>query len=175
MSKIHSILGVAVGAVIIVISLVIMAYDVKLESPYMSDIYYNSITEPSEESNQYYGGDAYTGIQQAAAQAANNMIPVFEAIEAGNKGMKELNKNIIEKANVEANNLKAMVSAFQYFIGLLVLSIGLLTIVKYIGGFFPNSSETRKGRFDNSNIAQYVQMNNVQPVEQPKDKTITIE
>ncbi|MBO5418219.1 MAG: hypothetical protein J6A50_06440 [Clostridia bacterium] len=35
------------------------------------------------ESNAYYGGDAYTGMQQASAQTANNVLAVGEIIETG--------------------------------------------------------------------------------------------
>ena len=35
------------------------------------------------ESNQAYGGDAYTGIQQAAAQTANNVVDLAEIVQTG--------------------------------------------------------------------------------------------
>ena len=35
------------------------------------------------ESAKYYGGDAYTGIQQAAAQTANNLIDVADIVKFG--------------------------------------------------------------------------------------------
>lgn len=35
------------------------------------------------EANEYYGGDAYTGIQQAAAQTANNVVDLAELVQAG--------------------------------------------------------------------------------------------
>lgn len=41
----------------------------------------------SYESNEYYGGDAYTGIQQAAAQAANNVLAVGKMIRLGIGGL----------------------------------------------------------------------------------------
>ena len=41
----------------------------------------------SRESNEYYGGDAYTGIQQAAAQTANNVQEVGKMIRLGISGV----------------------------------------------------------------------------------------
>ena len=35
------------------------------------------------ESDEYYGGDAYTGIQQAAAQTANNVVDLAELLQCG--------------------------------------------------------------------------------------------
>lgn len=37
----------------------------------------------SYEPNQYYGGDAYTGIQQAAAQSANNVMQLAKICKFG--------------------------------------------------------------------------------------------
>ena len=56
MKKLSSYAFLLIGIAAVVFSIVMFSLDVG-----------------SYESNQYYGGDAYTGIQQAAAQSANNV------------------------------------------------------------------------------------------------------
>ena len=132
----------------------------------MSGVKYEEITSPSWEENEYYGGDAYTGMQQAAAQAANNMIPVFEAIEQGNEATKTLNQNMMRQANVENDNLLELVSALKCFIGLLVLSIGLLTAVKYMGGLIPEKTINDYEDEDEAVVGKYEQIKDSFQVEE---------
>ena len=97
------------------------------------------ITPPENESNEYYGGDAYTGIQQAAAQGANNLIPVFKAIEENNRAIGILNDNLIKQnANAvsnqeiqsvtDADNLRSVAFLVRDCFGYLILALGLFTV-----------------------------------------------
>ena len=47
----------------------------------------------SYEWDKYYGGDAYSGIQQAAAQAANNVLALEDAINQTNEDLVAINKS----------------------------------------------------------------------------------
>lgn len=67
-SKIFSILFIAIGVLAIVFSILC----------FTADEYFG---RGSYEPNLTYGGDAYTGMQNAAAQAANNIIYVNENLE----------------------------------------------------------------------------------------------
>lgn len=42
-----------------------------------------SMDRGSYTSREYYGGDAYTGMQQAAAQTANNVLYLSDIVQAG--------------------------------------------------------------------------------------------
>ena len=65
-----NILGVIAGIFIIIIAVKIMYTSTSIS-------YY---PRPQYVANEYYGGDAYTGIQQAGAQTANNVSAVYELI-----------------------------------------------------------------------------------------------
>ena len=71
MTKFGKVLGIFVGLVIIALSVVVFMYDVD-----SSNIQLDFVYAPGSEPEITYGGDAYTGIQQAAAQTANNLICV---------------------------------------------------------------------------------------------------
>ena len=58
--------GIVLGLAAILMSLVVFSADVG-----------------SYESNKSYGGDAYTGMQQASAQAANNVLYTGEMLQIG--------------------------------------------------------------------------------------------
>lgn len=66
MKKVISILGIITGAISVVLSFVIFDMNVG-----------------AYEASHTYGGDAYTGIQNAAAQTANNIIKVSEILKFG--------------------------------------------------------------------------------------------
>ena len=132
MLKKLNLVGVIVGALIIIFAIVVFALDVGTYWPIMSEISPEYISEPSYESPKYYGGDAYTGMQQASAQTANNLIPVFKAIEANNSAIQELNSNNIEAAQAAANNAASIISTIKYSVGFILLSIGLCVISKNI-------------------------------------------
>ncbi len=132
MLKKLNLIGVIIGVVIMVCSYFVFSFDVAINNPKMDSIKLESISAPEYESNKSYGGDAYTGMQQAAAQAANNLIPVFEAIEANNDAITKLNKNNIEIAEAEAENAEAFVSTIKYYVGFILLSIGLTVISQNI-------------------------------------------
>lgn len=128
MLKKLNLIGVIIGVVILVCSVCVFSFDVETNNPRLDSIALKSISSPEYESDKSYGGDAYTGMQQAAAQAANNLIPVFEAIEVNNDAIMKLNKNNIEAAEAEAENAKAIVSTIKYCVGFVLLSIGLTVI-----------------------------------------------
>lgn len=100
----------------------------------------------SYEWDKYYGGDAYSGIQQAAAQAANNVLALEDAINQTNEDLVAINKNLIDtNRNLAAlnNNLVSAFSAQMDTQGaaakataqlgfFLLLAIGMLTEVKYL-------------------------------------------
>ena len=65
-AKMLKTIGMALGIVAIILAIVIFTMDIG-----------------SYESNEYYGGDAYTGIQQAAAQTANNVQEVGKMLRFG--------------------------------------------------------------------------------------------
>jgi hypothetical protein len=67
-NKIFSFIYLAIGVVAIVFSILCLS----------ADEYFSM---GSYEANLTYGGDAYTGMQNAAAQAANNIISVNENLE----------------------------------------------------------------------------------------------
>ena len=134
MKKLNSIIGVAVGVVIIALAIVAFAYDVQISAPSMSAVVYEDTGSPSYELDKAYGGDAYTGMQQAAAQAANNLIPVFNAIDGQNDAIKVINKNLEKQARAEARNLESVVGAVKFCFGAILLSMGLITVAKHIGG-----------------------------------------
>jgi len=141
MRKFYGIIGILVGIAILVFAVNVFNYEVDLKNPSMSRISLPSITEPSKVDYEWYGGDAYTGIQQAAAQTANNLVPVFQVMEAGNTAVDKLNDNLSASAKQEVENTKALISAVQYFLGFLLLAVGLMTIVKYLGVFFPEKKQ----------------------------------
>ena len=128
-----NLIGAVVGVVIIILSITIFARNINMSKPEMNNIFKSVITAPEEEENEYYGGDAYTGMQQAAAQAANNLIPVFEATEDARNALIAANDNIQIAAKAQANNLAKAVAAMQYCFGMLLLSVGLLTVAKNLG------------------------------------------
>ncbi|MBR6549094.1 MAG: hypothetical protein IKT68_06075, partial [Clostridia bacterium] len=80
---------------------------------------------PETEPDLAYGGDAYTGMQQAAAQGANNTMAVYEKVS-------ETNKLLQTKMDTERGATVKMFEAIHMGFGILLLAIGLLTIVKYL-------------------------------------------
>ena len=100
----------------------------------------------SYEWDKYYGGDAYSGIQQAAAQTANNVLALEDAINQTNEDLATINKNLIDtNRNLAALN-NNLVNAFSAQMDtqsdatkataqlgfFLLLAIGMLTEVKYL-------------------------------------------
>jgi len=118
----------------------------------------------SYERDYYYGGDAYTGIQQAAAQAANNVLAMEETLNQTNNDLVAINENIkATNSNIAAlnNNLSkillsqaeeqgsataASVDAIGQLGFFLLLAIGMLTEVKYLGVLLDGIAESRKGK-----------------------------
>ena len=135
--KVTGILGIIVGLAIIMFSFVVFNFDANISHTSMSNIntIQNDLPVPEKEEDERYGGDAYTGMQQAAAQAANNMIPVYEAINHANAqshaNATTINANLKNMVDSEASNTAALISAGKTFFGFMLLSVGLLTILKY--------------------------------------------
>ena len=132
MLKKLNLVGIIIGVVIMVCSCLVFSFDAETGSPKMKHITLETISAPGHELDKSYGGDAYTGMQQAAAQAANNLIPVFEAIELNNDAIVKLNKNNIEAAETEAKNAEAIVSTIKHCVGIVLIAIGLTVISKSI-------------------------------------------
>ena len=132
MLKKLNLVGIIIGVAIMACSYFVFSFEVETNIPSMKNITLNIISYPENEDNEYYGGDAYTGIQQAAAQAANNLIPVFNAIRANNTAIIELNGNNIKAAESEAKNSGAIISTIKYCVGFVMISVGLTVISKSI-------------------------------------------
>lgn len=132
MNKNANLIGIIAGVIIIVLAIVVFTYNVDLVEAGWSSVSLVSIEGPSFEADEYYGGDAYTGMQQAAAQAANNMIPVFEEIQQGNEAIQTLNKNLKGEAEAQVENLEKMIGFVKFCLGMTLLSFGLATTAKYV-------------------------------------------
>ena len=140
MLKKFNLVGVIIGVLVIAVAVFVLALNLEVSTPDTTNI--QSITKitisaPESESNKYYGGDAYTGIQQAAAQTARNLIPVFEAIEENseilikeNENLKILNNNINSLSRNNADNDQLLISVIQNGIGVILLAIGLAIIAR---------------------------------------------
>ena len=70
MKKLISLIG-NLGGIVSGIIAIVFAFNIK------------GMSIGSYESNEYYGGDAYTGIQQASAQAANNVQDLARIVRTG--------------------------------------------------------------------------------------------
>ena len=132
MLKKLNVVGIIIGIVIMACSYLVFTFSPEIATPDMSHFTLDSITPPEYEANKYYGGDAYTGMQQASAQAANNLIPVFNALEENNRGIFALNSNIIKAAAANTSNVEAIIAAIKYCAGFILLSIGLVVISKSV-------------------------------------------
>lgn len=107
-SFIVAIMGIACGVVILALGFI--TYESNLRT-------YKARTGPestSYTSYEYYGGDAYTGIQQAAADASNNAGVVAENIVTTN------------------TYLMAILNSIYRPVGLVLIALGLITICNYL-------------------------------------------
>lgn len=161
MSKISNYVGVAVGVLIIIFSIVVFNLDTVMHTDDPEKI--PTITEaqeaPESESNSYYGGDAYTGIQQASAQTANNLIPVYYSILQTNENTSALNETIGVQMKSDAKNMEKAVSAITTCFGFLLLAIGLLTLLKYAStiNFKASCASFAKKHVESSEVIPTVQ------------------
>ena len=105
------------------------------------------------ESNKYYGGDAYTGMQQASAQTANNVLAMEETllqtnenILAVNSNLKNIggslasvNNNFIAATNMQQENLEAASSAISatmcQCVFFILLAAGLIVVTSNLNPF----------------------------------------
>ena len=106
-----------------------------------------------KEGNKYYGGDAYTGIQQAAAQAANNILAMEETLLQTNENilavnwnlrtlndnLVDANANITEAAVVQQTNMAiatqsvcASITQVSFY---LLLAVGMIMVVTHLNPF----------------------------------------
>ena len=132
MLKKLNLVGLIIGVAIIVCSFLVFNFDAETESPDMNAVSLDSISAPQYELDKSYGGDAYTGIQQAAAQAANNLIPVFNAVRENTDAVIKANGNNILQAEAYAQNLTGAVTIVKCGFGFLLLTIGLVVISKNV-------------------------------------------
>lgn len=105
------------------------------------------------ESNKYYGGDAYSGMQQASAQAANNVLAMEETLLQTNENILAVNENLrsissnlatannnfVAAASIQQQNLEAASSAISaamcqcaFFI---LMAMGLIVITSNLNPF----------------------------------------
>ena len=125
----QKIIGLISGVLIVIFAVIVFASGVNVYAPSVDKTDLYSAFEPEFEEDEYYGGDAYTGIQQAAAQSANNAISVYDAVVAGNVAA-------ATQAENQARNIRTAVETIKTCFGFLLLSIGLLTIVKHVDVVF---------------------------------------
>lgn len=128
--KFYGVIGFGLGVLIVIFSVIVFAYDAN--TVFITGLDNDKLVSPAYEEDQAYGGDAYTGMQQAAAQAANNLIPVFNAIKKGNEYTTTLN-----------NNAARIVKAIKISTGFILLTVGLLTMFKYLGAFITAFTEKK--------------------------------
>ena len=142
MSKIKNIVGLSIGGLFLIFSIIAFSYDVDVTRAggRVEDIHIVNNVEPETESNRYYGGDAYSGIQQAAAQTANNVYAVYNAVEQTNDNLAVLNDNIA--AETEATQESA--GAVTMVAGLLFLGIAFLLIAKHLFALLEDLSAGRE-------------------------------
>ena len=103
-SKTAAIVGVVCGIVVLVFGIIVftgMLYNGPIG---------NSAGETEYTSYSWYGGDAYTGIQQAAADASNNAYAVAENVVLSN------------------SYLSSISELLSKLFGALIMSMGLITI-----------------------------------------------
>lgn len=130
MPKKKNLLGLISGVLVVIFAFIVFIFGVEIIGPDLETVSFSDIPSPEYEDNKYYGGDAYTGMQQASAQAANNAASMYHAYVEGNSAIIE---NMEKVANAQANNLRAVVTAVKTCVGFVLLSIGLLTIFKNLG------------------------------------------
>lgn len=106
--KIIAVTGIVCGCIILVFG--IMTFSGVLYTSYGTA----GSTEVTETYYEWYGGDAYTGIQQAAADASTN---------AGIAASNTVITNII---------LNRMMTSISRIMGLVLISMGLMTICGFL-------------------------------------------
>ncbi len=87
MLKKLNLIGVIIGIVIMACSYFAFSFDVEINKPHLGEIGLESISAPQMESDKAYGGDAYTGIQNAAAATANYVSALNTSVEALSEAM----------------------------------------------------------------------------------------
>lgn len=158
--KACDIIGIIVGVLMIAFAVVVFASTPQYTSSINSgstnakEIDYSAYTE--YEDNKWYGGDAYTGIQQAAAQAANNLIAVNNSVETSNEYLYNINKNLdginytIEHIGSPLqNNFSIFTDYLKMCLALVFVSAGLLTITKYTRNLCKESVPKKKNNSEN--------------------------
>lgn len=161
------------------ICVIVMAFNVRNNAEYMeinelseSDSFTSTPEELkvntknyscSKEKDLSYGGDAYTGIQQAAAQAANNVMALDETVRQTNTYLETINANINKNTEALAHTSKQIndvshsvvtqqrnqknIYILIYNFGLCILiAIGLMMIVKYLGSVMDGIGEIASKR-----------------------------
>lgn len=148
-----SAVGLFCGLLVIIMAFFIQVNPVTLETESFAKLY--SATEDpysvpdnysgSSERDKYYGGDAYTGIQQAAAQAANNILALEENLKTANGNLVKANENLIKAVNLQTMNLETVCNSISEVISkvgfFLMLAAGLMMIVNNLNPFMDNLEE----------------------------------
>lgn len=141
MSKKSSIIGIALSIAIILSSVLVFTFNTNATTPRMDDVVIEELPSVDSETDKYYGGDAYTGIQQAAAQTANNLIAVFGSLQNISGGIVTLNNNLENQAVAQASNMEALMRLVKLSAGLIILAIGLANLSKYLTAFMEEKKE----------------------------------
>ena len=132
--KIQNVLGIGAGFVIIILAIIMLVVTPTFESSGTKSV--NPIEGggviPEVERDLYYGGDAYTGMQQASAQAATNLVAVYDSVNQTNTNIETLNHNIINLTKKQAQNQTEMASLIRMSVSFLLLALGLMTIIKHL-------------------------------------------
>ena len=157
-------IGLFCGLLVIIMAFFIQVNPVTLETESFAKLY--SATEDpysvpdnysgSSERDKYYGGDAYTGIQQAAAQAANNILALEETLQqtnenilavnenlkTANSNLVKANENLIKAVNLQTMNLETVCNSISDVISqvgfFLMLAAGLTMIANNLNPFMDN-------------------------------------
>ncbi|MBP3414913.1 MAG: hypothetical protein J6L81_06945 [Clostridia bacterium] len=167
MSKKHfSFIGIGIGLLCIIFAFVVFFIkpDISsptLKNPAMASVGYTAQTE----ANEYYGGDAYTGIQHASAQTANNVVAVNDTLQQTNSNLETINSNIKRQAAAQENNIISLCKIVQLISGFFLLVIGLLTILKHLEHLIPESQTPQYYQPANTQYYTVESSSNGQPVD----------
>jgi len=132
--KKSNILGIIAGIIIIILAVVMYTKPINITYAGSETFeVYGTQTTPETESDVSYGGDAYaTGIQNAGAQAANNLVAVYEIIYENNEGIKIISENMSESMYQDYMNTRQTTNMIKTGFSAIIFSIGLITLAKSI-------------------------------------------
>lgn len=104
---IKAILGIIAGTIIIIVANNSFNSSYKPKEPETAEI------SVKTESDAKYGGDAYTGIQQASAQTATNTYYIYELVQNTNNGIGIVSRQIMDFSNMFFTTLGILVILYN--------------------------------------------------------------